>query len=99
MESQNVTVEALQGEGTPARELLLPFDRETGAYAPVSTASFGFTTREGTPGLLFVGIEVQDTNVKSGPLQGDNERNPSHFFKGRRFGWRSFEEVAADGAH
>jgi hypothetical protein len=91
METNDATIESLQGEGTPARELLLHCDRESGSYAPESKATFLFTTREGTPGLLFVGIEVRDTNVKLGPLRGDSERNPSHFFKGRRFAWRSFE--------
>jgi beta-lactamase regulating signal transducer with metallopeptidase domain len=98
MQSANITAEALQAEGTPARELLLPFDREKGSYAPESTATFVFTTREGTPGLLFVGIEVRDTNVKFGLSRGDSERNPSHLFQGRRFAWTSFEEVAGDSA-
>jgi beta-lactamase regulating signal transducer with metallopeptidase domain len=93
MSSSDITLEALQAEGTPARDLLLHFDRASQSYDPQATATFLFVTREGTPGLLFVGVAVKDTNVKIGePLTGDNERKTSHFFKGRRFAWRSLEE-------
>ena len=96
MSSSDITLEALEAEGTLARDLLLHFDRASGSYDPQATATFLYVTREGTPGLLFVGVAVKDTNVKLGePATGDHERKTSHFFKGRRFGWTLFEESAA----
>jgi beta-lactamase regulating signal transducer with metallopeptidase domain/protocatechuate 3,4-dioxygenase beta subunit len=95
MSSSDITLEALQAEGTPARDLLLHVDRASGSYDPQATATFLFTTREGTPGLLFVGVAVKDTNVKIGErATGDDERKTSHFFKGRRFAWTTLEENA-----
>jgi beta-lactamase regulating signal transducer with metallopeptidase domain len=95
MTSSDVTLEALQAEGIPARDLLLHFDRASDSFDPQATATFLFITREGTPGLLFVGVAVKDTNVKLGkPATGDHERKTSHFFKGRRFGWTTLEESA-----
>jgi hypothetical protein len=96
MSSSDITLEALEAEGTLARDLLLHFDRASGSYDPQATATFVYVTREGTPGLLFVGVAVKDTNVKIGELAtGDNERKTSHFFKGRRFAWTMLEEDAA----
>jgi hypothetical protein len=97
MSSTDVTLESLQAEGTLARDnVLLHFDRGSGSFDPQATASFLFVTREGTPGLLFVGVPVEDTNVKVGePSFGDEELKSSHFFKGRRFGWTVLEESAA----
>lgn len=95
MSSPDVTLESLQAEGTPAADLLLHFDRGSGSLDPQATATFLFITREGTPGLLFVGVEVKDTNVKLGaPMSGDTELESSHFLKGRRFAWELLEENA-----
>jgi hypothetical protein len=96
MSSTDVTLESLQAEGTPARaNVLLHFDRGGGSFDPQATATFLYVTREGTSGLLFIGVPVKDTNVKLGePMSGDCELESSHFFKGRRFGWTSFEEIA-----
>ena len=94
MSSTDVTLESLQAEGTLAHDnVLLHFDRDGGSFDPQATATFLYVTREGTPGLLFVGVPVKDTNVKIGELMADDEElKSSHFFKGRRFGWTSFEE-------
>jgi hypothetical protein len=41
-----------------------------------------------------VGVEVFDDTLKPGGIsKGDNELNPVAFNKGRRFGWREFEEL------
>ncbi len=94
MQSADVTLETLQAEGTPADGLLLHYDSKTESFDPKETATFLFITREGTPGVLFVGVEVQDNSQKPGGIStGDDELNPVHFFKGRRFAWTSFEEV------
>jgi hypothetical protein len=93
MSSSDFTFESLQAEGAPAKELLLHFDRGAGSFDPQATATFLYITRAGTPGLLFVGVEIKDTNIKpGGPITGDSELESSGFFKGRRFGWTSFEE-------
>jgi hypothetical protein len=97
MTSSDITLETLQAEGAPARDLLLHFARASQSYDPQATATFLYVTREGTPGLLFVGVAVKDTNVKIGEPFSENEdyeRKTSHFFKGRRFAWTSLEENA-----
>ncbi len=99
MQPADVTLEALQAEGTPVDGLLLHYDRKAESFDPKETATFLYITREGTPGLLFVGIEVQDVRWKPGGISTrDHELNPVGFFKGRRFGWTSFEEVPAKSA-
>ncbi len=98
MNSADVNLKSLQAEGAPAEGLLLHYDRKAESFAPKETATFLFITREGTPGVLFVGVEVQDNSQKPGGVSTiDDELNPVHFFKGRRFAWRSFEEVPAKG--
>ena len=98
MQSTDITFESLQAEGTAADGLLLHYDRKAESFDPKETATFLFITREGTPGVLFVGVEIQDNSQKpGGSSTGDNELNPIHFFKGRRFAWTSFEEVEAKG--
>ncbi|HWB10697.1 MAG TPA: carboxypeptidase-like regulatory domain-containing protein [Pirellulales bacterium] len=99
MQSEDVTAEALQAEGTPAGELLLHSKRKDGdnekdGFDPQATATFFYITHEGTPGLLFVGVEVQDDSLKpGGRTVGDIELQPIDFRKGRRFGFKSFEEA------
>lgn len=93
MHSNDITIEALQTEGTPAEGLLLHRDQQT-EVAAKATATFLYITREGTPGLLFVGVEVQDDSLKpGGRAEGDIELLPIAFLKGRRFGFQSFEAV------
>ena len=63
-------------------------------HHPKATATFFYITREGTPGLLFVGIEVKDDSLKPGGVrQGDDEPSPIAVYKGRRFAYSEFEEV------
>lgn len=69
------------------QDLLVSFDAETNKAKPLETATFFYITREGTPGILYVGIEVHDNSLKPGGIStGDNELNPVAFMKGRRFG-------------
>jgi hypothetical protein len=75
--------------GRPAGGLLLHFDITRNAYDPAANAAFLFLTREATYGVLFVGVEVTDTNVKIGePSRGDQALNPIGFYKGRRFSFQ-----------
>ncbi len=75
--------------GRPANGLLLHFDEKTKRLDAEKPASFLFATREGAYGLLRVGVEVKDTNVKldGPPLRAgeDPVLDPVGFFKGRRF--------------
>lgn len=94
MQSNDVTLEALQAEGTPADGLLMHYDNQAEVLDPKATATFLFITREGTPGLLFVGVEVQDDSLMpGGRMEGDTELQPIAFRKGRRFGFNNFEQV------
>jgi hypothetical protein len=89
-----MTFEELKAEGTAASELLLHYDREHKRFEPKETATFLFKTREGTAGLLFVGIDVHDDSLQPGGVsRGDNELEPVAFYKGRRFAWTPFEEL------
>ena len=90
----DITLKDLQAEGRPAETLLFHYDEATKSIAPLETASFLFITRHGTPGLLYVGIEVQDDSLKPGGFaMGDNELNPVAFYKGRRFGFTLLDEL------
>jgi hypothetical protein len=94
MNAKDITVEQLQAEGIPTDGLLFHYDRTTEAIDPKSTGSFLYLTREGTPGLLFLGIEVKDDSLKEGVLTtGDDELDPVAFYKGRRFAFTHLEEL------
>ena len=98
MQSADITLEALQSEGKLADKLLLHRDEESNTFDPQATATFLYITREGTPGLLFVGIEVQDDSLQpGGRIEGDLELMPIAFRKGRRFGFKNFVEIKAAG--
>lgn len=89
----DLTFGAIQAKGIPAAGMLLHYDRETQSFAPEKIATFLYRTREGTPGLLYVGVEVRDDSLKPGGLvQGDTELQPIAFSKGRRFGWTPLAE-------
>jgi hypothetical protein len=97
MTAADVTLQSLQAEGRLAGRWLLRYDPKTESFDPKESTTFLYVTREGTPGLLFVGVEVTDDSQKPGGFStGDNELNPVHFFKGRRFGWSSFDELPAN---
>lgn len=99
MESNDIALEELRAEGAAAGELLLHRDQKSGQVDPQAIASFLYITHEGTPGLLFVGVEVQDDGLKAGGVvQGDNELRPIAFRKGRRFGLKNFAEQGAGAA-
>ena len=86
---EQTSIDALQAEGRANKQdLLVSFDPETSKARPLDTVTFFYITREGTPGILYVGIEVQDDSLKTGDVStgGDNELNPVAFRKGRRFG-------------
>jgi hypothetical protein len=89
-----ITLGELQQEGQPVKNWLLHVDEESGNVVPAATASFLFITREGSPGLIHVGVEVQDDTLKPGGTNsGDLELNPVSFRKGRRFGTTSLVPV------
>jgi beta-lactamase regulating signal transducer with metallopeptidase domain len=99
MTSKDITVEQLQAEGTPTDGLLFHHDRTTEAIDPKSIGSFLYLTREGTPGLLYVGIEVKDDSLKEGIITtGDDELDPVAFRKGRRFAFTHLEELDGENA-
>ena len=80
--------------GRPASGLLLHFDEQKNNYDPTAVAVFLFVTRESSYGILFVGVEVLDTNVKIGaPSRGNQELNPVGVYKGRRFSLKMFEPL------
>jgi beta-lactamase regulating signal transducer with metallopeptidase domain len=83
-----VTLEMLVKESNPITGFLLHRNREQASQVadPKSTASFLVTTSEGTPALLHVGVEVQNTKRKPGEFfVGVHELNPIGPMKGRRF--------------
>jgi hypothetical protein len=62
MTSSDITFGSLQAEGTPAAGMLLHYDREKQSFEAEKKATFLFKTREGTIGLLCVGIgDLYDT--------------------------------------
>jgi hypothetical protein len=76
--------------------LLANFDVAKGRYLPADTATFLFRTREGSYGVIFVGVEVLDDKVSPFTLAGqDEELRPNGLYKGRRFG---YSLIAMDGA-
>ncbi len=90
------SIASLQEEGRANdADVLLHFDVPVNQAAPDETATFFYITREGTPGILYVGIQVHDDSLKPGGVStGDDELNPVDFRKGRRFGYQRL--VAAD---
>ncbi len=75
--------------------LLNDFDDDRGHYVPEETAMFSFRTREGVYGVIFVGVEVHDDQQRIGvPSTGDDELNPVHFYKGRRYAYKMFVDPA-----
>lgn len=90
----DTTLEEMKAAGRRTDGWLLHYDAEKRSVDPKATGSFYYITREGTPGLIFVGIEVKDDSLKPGGVQmGDSELDPVAFSKGRRFGYTPFEEV------
>lgn len=93
-EEKEVTLKSLQELGRSAGPYLLHRPAGSDLFAPEEHAPFLFITRHGTPGLLFVGIPVLDDSQKTGRIStGDDELDPVHFWKGRRFGFSVLEPV------
>ena len=94
MTSNRITLEELLKEGTPVQDYLFHQDPETEERDYRETGTFLVVTREGTPALVFLGIEVRDDSLKPGGIaQGDDELNPVAFYQGRRFAFTFFEEL------
>ncbi len=75
--------------------LLNVFDDDKGHYWPEETACFAFRTREGVYGVIFIGVEVHDDKLQPGGISnGDDELNPVHFYKGRRYAYKMFADPA-----
>lgn len=86
MTSEDLTIDSLMDEGIEENEILLHRNVETGEYDPKSPATFLVITRDGTVGLLFVGVEIRNDRQKLGFfVGGDNELKSSGPLKGRRF--------------
>ncbi len=84
--------------GTRTDGLLARFDIARGQYAPQETATFLFQTREGGHGVLFVGVEVHDTNLAAGgPATEDLDLSPVGFHKGRRYAYALIEQRGEGG--
>ena len=98
METADVTFESLISEGKAVSGWLLHRDQEKQRFEPEEIATFLFKTSDGTPGLLFVGIEVHDDSLQPGgrlDAGKDSELDPVAFHKGRRFAFHYFEELPA----
>lgn len=95
MQSTDVTFESLISEGKSVSSWLLHRNQDEMKFEPEKIATFLFRTKEGTPGLLFIGIEVHDDGLKAGVPSGsdDHELSPIAFNKGRRFAYTFFEEI------
>jgi hypothetical protein len=92
---QEVTLPGPWKMGRPAGGLLVHFDVDRKQFDEKAPATFLFQTREGAHGVMFVGVEVHDTNVKLGERMPANvDMHPVGFKKGRRFAWRLVEPVA-----
>lgn len=82
----SITLEELMAEGRPVQDYL--FHEDKNFVDHLATASFLVITREGTPGLVYLGIEVNDDSLKPGGISnGDDELRPVAFYKGRRFAY------------
>ncbi len=69
-------------------EWLLARDPGTGKTDAEANAPFLYVTREGTPGVIYVGIPVTDDTLQpGGAFSGDHELSPVAFRKGRRFAY------------
>ena len=92
------TVAQLQTEGRRVIDNWLLFkDSVTGTLDLQRHAPFYFVTREGTPGIIYVGIPVVDDSLKPGGLtSGDDELDPVAFSKGRRFGIDGLVPIAGN---
>lgn len=83
-----VTAQQLQDEGTRIDDVLMHYNEETNSYEPKSTGTFYYLTRDGSPGLLYLGIEVTNDQLQAGGATGgDLELSPIAFDKGRRLGF------------
>jgi hypothetical protein len=94
---QEITLPSAPKMGRPAGGLLVHFDVDRKQFDEKAPATFLFQTREGAHGVMFVGVEVHDTNVKLGERMPANvDMHPVGFKKGRRFAWRLVEPVAPE---
>ncbi len=87
-----ITLQELIDEGREAHEFL--FHEGPNLIDRQKPASFLIITGDGTPALVFLGIQVLDDSLKPGGVaNGDNELNPIAFRKGRRFAFNFFEAI------
>lgn len=86
------TVESLKAEGRDVvGEWLLYRDPDSDRLVTDRIAPFLFVTREGTPGVLYVGVPVVDDSLQPGGYAGgESEIMPIGFEQGRRFGFAEF---------
>ena len=80
--------------GRPIEQIIAHYDTEKKAYDHTKTGLFFFITNEHTPGQIYLGVEVKDTNLIPGtPSSGDTQLNPKGFWKGRRLGLAILDEA------
>lgn len=85
---KKILLEVLINDGTPHEGEYL-FKRADGEIEHFKHAPFVIVTREGSPGILSLGIEVRDDSLKPGGIgPKDDELNPIAFRKGRRFAFK-----------
>lgn len=81
--------------GRPAAGLLLRHDEKTKQVSPTEPAVFLFRTREGAYGILRLGVEVLDDDMRDRigkPAMDEPDFDPVGFYKGRRMSYRLIEE-------
>lgn len=71
---------------------LIPFVEEDGKLDPTATGVFLFVTREGNPGLIYLGPEVTPDAERSDKDSADWLHDHHGFVKGRKFRLHFFEE-------
>lgn len=82
------TLKELQEQGRPVGKFLLHQTGKGEEVAPRERGTFLFITRHGTPGILYVGVEIlDDTQKPGGVIMGDTELDAIGFRKGRRFAY------------
>ncbi|MCA9198005.1 MAG: hypothetical protein KDA87_10720 [Planctomycetales bacterium] len=85
---RQTTFDSLRHQGTLHNQNVLVTVAATGETDLRSPGTFLFETKDGTIGLLYVGVEVHDNSLKPGDTSDveDDELNLIGFVKGRRFG-------------
>ena len=90
--TDRIEFSTLREEGQSVGDVLLHYDASKMAFEPTATATFLFVTREGTPGLLYLGAEIRTVNPNPGGLADDLEHRSDWLWEGRRFAIGAFDD-------